>query len=378
MATLAELLALLPDNTTGEIGADDMRTVVTGVWDETELAVTSVNGILPDGSGDVEIPAATDVVKSVNGILPDGSGDVEIPPATDVVKSVNGILPDGAGDVEIPPATDVVKSVNGALPDVDGAVEIPPGITLIPEGTQPPLGSPPGIYGFVAAPPEVLRFNSISYNTNGTTVSCPMPPNVAVGDVVVFIPAFSPTTVTVNGISCSDAGWVEIWDYSANQSRKPAAYVYRVNDAAALSALGSVVTATVTDTGRRAGITYAIPGSLVNSAWPAFGSGSNRSAATINDNTTTGCTIQGFSTVTVPFHKVVLATVHDASASPAACVGFTEVTSATGDAGGASAITLTVLVKSLSAAPIPAASVTHATATTTTHGGGQFIVPVAV
>jgi hypothetical protein len=309
MATLAELLALLPDNTTGEISAADMRQVVTGIWGETALAV---------------------------------------------------------------------KSVNDTLPDLAGAVSIPEGITLIPEGTEPALGSPPGIYGFVAAPPEVLRFNSVSYNTNGTTVVCPMPPEVAVGDAVIFVPAFSPTTVTVNGIAVSDPGWVEIIDYSANQSRKPAMYVYRVNDAAALSNLGATVTATVTDTGRRAGITYAIPGSLVDSAWPAFGSGSNRSAATINDTTTTGCTIQGFSTATVPFHKVVLAVVHDASASPAACVGFTEVTSATGDAGGASAITLTVLVKDLAAVPIPAAPVTHAAATSSTHGGGQFIVPVAV
>jgi hypothetical protein len=308
MATLAELLTLLPDNTTGEITAADMRTVVTGIWDETELAV---------------------------------------------------------------------KSVNDTLPDLSGAVEIPQGITLIPEGTEPPLGSPPGIYGFVPAQPEPLRFNTVSYTTNGTSAQCPIPEGVQVGDAVVFIPAFSPTAVTVNGISVADLGWVELFDYSANQSRKTAAYVYRVPDAAALSNLGATVTATVTDTGRRAGITYAIPGSLVDSAWPAFGSGSNRSAATINDVTTTGATIQGFSTATVPFHKVVLAVVHDADASPAASIGFTEVASASGSDGGAAAITLTVLVKDLAAVPIPAAPVTHAVAASTAHGGGQFIIPVA-
>lgn len=308
MATLEELLALMPDNTTGEISAADMRTVVTGVWDETELAVKSVNDTLPDPSGEVSIPQ---------------------------------------------------------------------GITLIPEGTEPPLGSAPGIYGFVPALPEPLRFNSISYNTNGTSVACPIPEGVQVGDAVVFIPAFSPTVITVNGISCTDLGWVELWDYAANQSRKPAAYVYRVPDAAALSNLGAIVTATTVDTGRRCGITYAIPESLVASAWPVFGSGSNRSAATINDNTTTGCTIQGFAVATVPFHKVVVAVVHDDDATPAASIGFTEVTSASGSAGGTVPITLTVLVKDLAAVPIPAAPITHPVADSTTHGGGQFIIPVA-
>ena len=32
MTTLDDLLALLPDNTTGEISAADLRTVVTGLW----------------------------------------------------------------------------------------------------------------------------------------------------------------------------------------------------------------------------------------------------------------------------------------------------------------------------------------------------------
>ncbi|HEV6955280.1 MAG TPA: hypothetical protein VKY86_18725, partial [Promicromonospora sp.] len=120
-----------------------------------------------------------------------------------------------------------------------------------------------------------------------------------------------------------------------------------------------------------------VPGSLVDSAWPAYTSGSNRSAATINSNTTTGCSIQGFSTATVPFHKVVLFTVHDLGSDPAASDGFTVLGYATGSAGGAEARTLTVMIKDLASTPIPAATVTHSTATSSTHGGGQFIVPVA-
>lgn len=44
MATLAELLALLPDNTTGEISAADLRAVITGVWDEAATATAALQG----------------------------------------------------------------------------------------------------------------------------------------------------------------------------------------------------------------------------------------------------------------------------------------------------------------------------------------------
>lgn len=36
MATLAQILALLPDNTTGDIGADDVRAAVTALWHRTD------------------------------------------------------------------------------------------------------------------------------------------------------------------------------------------------------------------------------------------------------------------------------------------------------------------------------------------------------
>lgn len=42
MATLAELLALLPDNTTGEIDAADMREIVTELWNKDPEAFTSI------------------------------------------------------------------------------------------------------------------------------------------------------------------------------------------------------------------------------------------------------------------------------------------------------------------------------------------------
>lgn len=38
MTTLDDLLALLPDNTTGDIGADDLRTIVTELWNLASMA----------------------------------------------------------------------------------------------------------------------------------------------------------------------------------------------------------------------------------------------------------------------------------------------------------------------------------------------------
>lgn len=47
MATLAEILALLPDNTGGEIGASDVRTAVTALWNRTD-GVDPIEGVLMD------------------------------------------------------------------------------------------------------------------------------------------------------------------------------------------------------------------------------------------------------------------------------------------------------------------------------------------
>src|SRR5690606_15284630 len=123
--------------------------------------------------------------------------------------------------------------------------------------------------------------------------------------------------------------------------------------------------------GRRMGACFTVPGSLVDSAWPAYTSGSNRSAATINSNTTTGCSIQGFSTATVPFHQVVLFTVHDLGSDPAASDGLAVLGYATGPAGGAEARPLTVMLKDLASPPTPAAAAPHSPATRSAHGSAE-------
>jgi len=254
------------------------------------------------------------------------------------------------------------------------------GILLLPEGSDVPLGTPPGLVGFIPddSVPAPTLVETISHDSEGTTVTCALPSGVQVGDAVIFIPSFDPAVTGGDNITVTDTGWSEILDYSAQQAREVAAYVYRVADSTALAALGATVTATWAGTAaRRMGVVFTVPGSLVSSAWPAYTSGSNRSPATVNTPTTTGATIQGFATATVPFHKVVLAVTNDLGANPAASSGFTLVGSATCSTGGAQPRTLTVLIKDLAAAPVPAATVTHPAAASATHGGGQFIVPVA-
>jgi hypothetical protein len=250
------------------------------------------------------------------------------------------------------------------------------GITLIPEGESIPLGASPGIYAHVpeAAVPltsaEVAEFTTLS-----NTVTCAIPTATEIGDVVIFIPGFEGADTN---ITCSNGGWTEIIDYSGSHSRKTGMYVYRVVDSDALIALGSSVSANVTNPTVRVGICFKLTGALVNSAWPTFSSGSNRSAATLQSVTATGFTVQAVNTATVPFSRVVLAAIHDADNVPSTSPGFAEVAHATSSGEGVNPVTLTVLIKDLAATPLPAAVVSHESGLSTSSGGGQFIVPVAV
>lgn len=247
------------------------------------------------------------------------------------------------------------------------------GITLIPEGTEPPAGSPVGIYGFIpGGEVPTTDIEVVSYTSTGSTVTCPVPTAASVGDVLIFIPAFvgSDTNITV-----SDTGWVELIDYSGQQTRKSGAYLYRVADAAALTALGSTVTASLANPGVRGGAVVRLTGALSASAWPTYSSGSNRSAATLNSATTTGFTVQQFSTATVPFDRVMLWSIHDADNVPAASSGFTALGHVSSSNAGATPITLTLFIKTHSTTPVPAAPVTFPTAASAVAGGGQFIIP---
>lgn len=63
MLSLNDLLALLPDNTTGEIGADDLRTVVSALWVKTSIA-----GQVESDGTPVELPPGWSVTYTDPGI----------------------------------------------------------------------------------------------------------------------------------------------------------------------------------------------------------------------------------------------------------------------------------------------------------------------
>lgn len=74
MATLAEILALLPDNTSGDIGADDVRAAVTALWNRTD-GVDPIEGLLMDTTP----PAVTHTPGRVHWDDPTGTLEVDGP-----------------------------------------------------------------------------------------------------------------------------------------------------------------------------------------------------------------------------------------------------------------------------------------------------------
>ena len=76
--------------------------------------VKSVNGSMPDASGNVNLPQVSGVT-SVDGVGADSQGNVQL----NAVKSVNGINPVN-GNVNV----GTVKSVNNKTPDGDGNVNV--------------------------------------------------------------------------------------------------------------------------------------------------------------------------------------------------------------------------------------------------------------
>jgi hypothetical protein len=56
-ATLADLLALLPDNRSGEISAADLREVVTGLWEYTAQVQAALSDVVVTG-----LPAAQQAI----------------------------------------------------------------------------------------------------------------------------------------------------------------------------------------------------------------------------------------------------------------------------------------------------------------------------
>ena len=84
-----------------------------GAVPDTTVVVSSVNGIAPT-EGNVNVGT----VKSVNGSMPDASGNVNLPQVSGVT-SVDGVGADSSGNVQL----NAVKSVNGITP-TDGNVNV--------------------------------------------------------------------------------------------------------------------------------------------------------------------------------------------------------------------------------------------------------------
>ena len=89
---------------------------------KADTSVQSVNGVKPDGSGNVEVGAGEGTVKSVNDVQPDGEGNVTID-AQDIGVTDGGNVQGKINDIE-QELGGVVKTVNGVEPDEQGNVNV--------------------------------------------------------------------------------------------------------------------------------------------------------------------------------------------------------------------------------------------------------------
>lgn len=151
--TLDELLALLPDNTTGDIDAEDLRTVVTGLWDRASRAaqvfsylwVTTpgpgagkITGPWTLGPGVLQVSETTDdgqilgfaILDNLAGsqVLVVGPGGVGVMHADVVGASV-----DQGGYRDLPV---MVTEVSGAVPALNAKVTLAV-LVLLPSVSAP-------------------------------------------------------------------------------------------------------------------------------------------------------------------------------------------------------------------------------------------------
>lgn len=112
----------------------------TGNVDLGELSggtVTSVNGIEPDETGNIDLGELGGTVTSVNGVAPDENGNVDLGELGGTVTSVNGIEPDETGNVDLGElSSGTVTSVNGIEPDETGNVDLGGMVTSV-NGIEP-------------------------------------------------------------------------------------------------------------------------------------------------------------------------------------------------------------------------------------------------
>lgn len=157
---------------------------------KADSAVQSVNGVKPDGSGNVVLDITTGTVRSVNGNEPDGSGNVHLSAgdvgaataaqgqkADSAVQTVNGQEPDTRGNVQITIPTAGVTSVNGktgavtlSAADVDAAQELLTGdiTNVTPAQVREALQAGRQVILTVNSGDDILA----AWVDNGTNVQC--------------------------------------------------------------------------------------------------------------------------------------------------------------------------------------------------------------
>lgn len=168
-------------------------------------------------------------------------------------------------------------------------------LLALPVGSDIPEGTPSGTL-IVWVPEEAVPLTTLVETTGIISSTVPfvadLPTDVAVGDTVM---------VTITSTGSNDnviwpAGWVEI-DYTANQGTKVATGMYSVVDSTALANLGEQVTINAASQNSGTALCLAWVAKNEKPA-PSYASGTNRSAATIASQTTSGGSIAQIATVT--------------------------------------------------------------------------------
>lgn len=171
--------------------------------------------------------------------------------------------------------------VDAELANKADVSDVPPPSLFLKEGELVPVGTETKTVIYRTPPqPEDIKVTHVSNNQGTNITQFELPDDLRVGDVLLAIA----TTMGAGRSFTWAAPWTEIFDYS--QNRTSSAAIYRISNQAALD---DVVTPVITPVGNFDRMVLAIlkiP-AQVATAWPAYGSGNGRSAATLTSPTTT-------------------------------------------------------------------------------------------